>query len=72
MTKPSRADIFKPIPMPCANCGGEGIAYPYPVPRGTFVCACTSLGGMEEFIRHMSAKLAAGTATPPKAKTRTV
>lgn len=52
------ADLAKPLAMTCAKCGEQtAILWPYPMPRGTCTCPCSSPPEAIAFVKAMSEKL---------------
>ncbi len=55
-TKTTKAKItldeaLRPMTMTCIKCGGQLTVYPYPMPKGTSVCPCSSPAWLESFVK---------------------
>lgn len=59
-TKYTLEQLAQPLGITCANCGEHAATlWPYPMPRGTCTCPCSSPPELVAFVKAMSENLAA-------------
>jgi len=51
MTKRTLDEALRPMKMTCGKCGGVLTVYPYPTPKGTGYCPCTSPTWLQSFVK---------------------